>query len=70
MQQGYEETEEVVMKVREDGYLCVKKFAIRAAKLNGGLWEYQLNDADDNEYDGGKWFPEKSLKRPREWQVN
>ena len=66
MQQGYEKGEEVVMKVTEGGFLCVKKFAIRAAKLNGGLWEYQLIDADGNEYDGGKWFREKTLKPPRE----
>ena len=63
MQQGYEKGEEVVMKVTEEGYLCVKKFTTRAAKFNGSLWEYQLNDADGNEYDGGKWFREKTLKR-------
>ena len=66
MQQGYEKGEEVVMKVKEDGYLYFKWFTIRAAKSDGGPWVYQLNDADRNEYDRGKWFEEKVLKTPRE----
>ena len=40
----------------------LKDFIVHAARLVHGSWEYQLQELTGNMYEGGRWYPELSLR--------